>query len=1123
MALPKLNVRETKDDGRLSSIPGRVLLFITVAMCLFCYTQFLKSNLEAQGRKLQNPQSASFADYFSHAIDSEGANFGYSIDSYYDANTKTSANIVAGKGLCWVGIGTDKLGQKISGMAIPFSLKGYVGANDLLSVQINSQVGLITSKDFAYMIRYDRQQSDGSIIFRAYRYWRYVNLAILTHFSLGNNIFVNLGKLTGAQQTPFFSIVPFNTVGNSGYKYFRTDSVDDSIGVAENDRFIAIGMPNKDSIAFFKSYPKWNQKITVDNLKTKPYVLDIGPLRKVEEQHVEFANEGHLIAIGDPFTGDGSVAIFLASIHPESSDISDNIIKQLCRFEGSSLGGNGAKNGFGEALHVTKRSVYISAKGIGSIFVVHVQRNKCTLPKLLFQGIPSFTRFPGQYLAFSKQTNRLLVGVANALNGKNLPEGRIYYYTACEELNIENRVDGLKYVRIQDGDESSTEWKCFAQVTTTKPSSKYFRTSSAPPSLAITTRIVSTTAKPSFATLSPTTGTTKTAAAASTTPTPLLKTTTIAATATTTTTTKSATQSTMGTTTTLRPTSSSSESTTGALTSSMIPQNEFTSTTIASTTPTPLLKTTTIAATAITATTTKSATQSTMAATATPTPGLTTTKQLTSVTTHSTMFTTTTDALTSSTKPNDEAIGASSASTTPFADKNPKKSTFSPKLVTTPLITTSTVIRKDPIHYASTPMTTKMSKSMEHVVTTTRLKSGRPQIIDSIDLSEVFVNLKVEQLLNLNGAAITFVQSLKLELKAALANSLNVSKSKVSIISIKEKITSYSHVDGDLNHRRLFPSSSVVEISYGVIVLNEKEAKYLESLMVSQSYVNVLTDKIRSTTNMQDLVIEFSEPVMVEENSGSSDCENSLSEFAFACSDFDYGRVEIGSIIGLENLTANITVVTESARPVKKILNEDVDHNQNMLVEADEKRVGSLSILIEILLLFGGIVILGFMFEKSCGPEIRKRLRRKMDFVEVYGSVVPSNTPRMQYLGTSESNRDIEMINLSLEMDIITSEIEDVSQDEDSEDPSSDDEDERALLNNLENIHAVGPSNMNQIEGISHPEVLRSENEIDGSDYSDCTDVIDENENEDGVDESEAGLNDGLTMVSDFLLELKGE
>ena len=114
----------------------------------------------------------------------------------------------------WVGIGTDKLGQKVSGKSIPFSLKSYVGAEDLLSVQINSQVGLITSKDFAYMIQYDRQQNDGSVIFRSYRYWRYANLAILTHFSLGNNVFVNVGKLT-ASEIPFFSIVPFHAQDNA--------------------------------------------------------------------------------------------------------------------------------------------------------------------------------------------------------------------------------------------------------------------------------------------------------------------------------------------------------------------------------------------------------------------------------------------------------------------------------------------------------------------------------------------------------------------------------------------------------------------------------------------------------------------------------------------------------------------------------------------------------------------------------------------------------------------------------------------------------------------------------------------------------------------------------------------
>ena len=76
-------------------------------------------------------ENTNFADYFSHAIDPEGANFGYSIDSYYDANSETSANIVAGKAL-WVGIGTDKIGQSLSGKSIPFSLKSYVGRGPIV-------------------------------------------------------------------------------------------------------------------------------------------------------------------------------------------------------------------------------------------------------------------------------------------------------------------------------------------------------------------------------------------------------------------------------------------------------------------------------------------------------------------------------------------------------------------------------------------------------------------------------------------------------------------------------------------------------------------------------------------------------------------------------------------------------------------------------------------------------------------------------------------------------------------------------------------------------------------------------------------------------------------------------
>ena len=158
----------------------------------------------------------------------------------------------------------------------------------------------------------------------------------------------------------------------------------------------------------------------------------------------------------------------------------------------------------------------------------------------------------------------------------------------------------------------------------------------------------------------------------------------------------------------------------------------------------------------------------------------------------------------------------------------------------------------------------------------------------------------------------------------------------MNILSIKEKSTSYSHGNGDSNHGRLLSGKNVVEISYGVIVLNNKEVEYFESLMVSQSYTSVLTAEIRSTTNVKDLNIEFSKPITVEENLGSSDCENSLSEFAFACNSFDYGSPETGDLIALENLTANITVVKESARTLKKKLNEDEDQFQKMLVEADE-------------------------------------------------------------------------------------------------------------------------------------------------------------------------------------------
>ena len=74
----------------------------------------------------------------------------------------------------------------------------------------------------------------------------------------------------------------------------------------------------------------------------------------------------------------------------------------------------------------------------------------------------------------------------------------------------------------------------------------------------------------------------------------------------------------------------------------------------------------------------------------------------------------------------------------------------------------------------------------------------------------------------------------------------------------------------------------------------------------------------------------------------------------------------------------------------------------------------------------------------------------------------------------------------------------------------------------MENTHAVGSSNITQSEDMARAE-RTSENDINGGDYSDCTDISDEDEKEEDFGHSDAGSNDGLTMISDFLLELKEE
>ena len=132
-------------------------------------------------------------DYFSRVTDESGGHFGYSIDSYYNKRSKISANIVGGKGICWMGIGTDALGHNVAGKTISLSLQKYVDPNDVLSVSVNHNVALITSKDVVYMIQY-QQKLDNTIQFSFYRYWQYKNLALLRQYALGNNTVVNVGK-----------------------------------------------------------------------------------------------------------------------------------------------------------------------------------------------------------------------------------------------------------------------------------------------------------------------------------------------------------------------------------------------------------------------------------------------------------------------------------------------------------------------------------------------------------------------------------------------------------------------------------------------------------------------------------------------------------------------------------------------------------------------------------------------------------------------------------------------------------------------------------------------------------------------------------------------------------------
>ena len=67
----------------------------------------------------------------------------------------------------------------------------------------------------------------------------------------------------------------------------------------------------------------------------------------------------------------------------------------------------------------------------------------------------------GRNTCHKKETNRILFGVANAINTNNGPDGRIYYYTSCDDLNYGNTRQDIKFERVLDTSSgSNVHYKC---------------------------------------------------------------------------------------------------------------------------------------------------------------------------------------------------------------------------------------------------------------------------------------------------------------------------------------------------------------------------------------------------------------------------------------------------------------------------------------------------------------------------------------------------------------------------------------------------------------------------------------------------------------------------------------
>ena len=274
---------------------------------------------------------------------------------------------------------------------------------------------------------------------------------------------------------------------------------------------------------------------------------------------------------------------------------------------------------------------------------------------------------------------------------------------------------------------------------------------------------------------------------------------------------------------------------------------------------------------------------------------------------------------------------------------------------------------------------------------------------------------------------------------------------------------------------------TLVEIIYKVEVFDIHAANNLKKKMITVLYTNGIRHAMANVTNIdiKNIGLASSEPTLSKEKlSGDSSCINPTPISYFSCTNFDINiTIEPGEHNMYLNSTTAMNVVEETAN-AKVNKNHDSGWGTNEGQTSDNGKENdhafkasdtnsnengtSITIFVEILLALAGLMIACFTFEKCFGSRIRKRIRRKQHFKELYGELQPSfDSSSESTLYNIDRNRGVEMKQFFPDVDrTVMQDINNYSEDEESEDAmTTDEESDDAMITDKDDELAKGNDN----------------------------------------------------------------